>query len=274
MGLMGMPRFLRLLLLLTMIAALGACGWGSRQAATEVLPVDEMFASAHESLQRGNYERAIRYYQRLIARFPFGLYTEQAQLELAYAQFRASKPDEAISTVDRFLKTYPTHAKADYAQFLRGVINFQREASFLGRFVSIDASKRDQGAQRQSFIDFSKLVRDFPDSVHTDEARQRMVYLRNGMARHDVQIGQYYLRRGAYVAAVNRSIHVVENFQQAPEAGDALAIMVEAYQRMGEQTLADDTRRVLELNHPEHPYLRGQRIDSGKPFWRKMVPFG
>jgi len=274
MGLMGMPRFLRLLLLLMMIAALAACGRGSRQDKTELLPVDQMFDSAHQSLQRGNYDRAIRYYQRLIARFPFGLYTEQAQLELAFAQFRANKPDEAISTIDRFLKTYPTHGNADYAQYLRGVVNFQREASFVGRFINIDATKRDQGASRQAFIDFAKLVRDFPDSIYIDDARQRMVFLRNGMARHEVQIGQYYLRRGAYVAAVNRSIRVIENYQQAPESGDALAVMVEAYLRMGEQTLADDTRRVLELNHPDHPYLRGQRVDGRKTFWRKLVPFG
>lgn len=269
-----MMRFLRLLPLLLLIALAGACSRGARQAKTETLPLDQLYEQAHTSLVRGNNERAIRYYQRLIARFPFGLYTEQAQLELAYAQYRNKKPDEAISTVDRFLKTYPTHPKADYAQYLRGVINFYREASFIGRYVNIDPSLRDQGATRQSFIDFSKLLRDYPNSAYVDDARQRMTYLRNTMALHEVNIAKYYLRRGAYVAAINRSKHVIENYQQAPETGDALAVMVESYTRMGEQTLADDTRRVLEMNYPEHPYLRGEGITRGKPLWRRMVPFG
>lgn len=269
-----MMRCLRLLALLLLLVAIAACGRGSRLDRTETLPVDQMYEEAHTALVRGNNDRAIRYYQRLIARFPFGLYTEQAQLDLAYAQYKGKKPDDAISTVDRFLKTYPTHAKADYAQYLRGVINFYREASFIGRYIDLDVSKRDQGATRQSFVDFSKLIRDYPDSAYLDDARQRMVYLRNMMARHEVNIASYYLRRKAWVAAINRSKYVLENYQEAPESGDALAIMVEAYLQMGEQQLADDTRRVLELNHPDHPYLHGERIDRGKPFWRKMVPFG
>lgn len=269
-----MRRHLRLLSLLILVALITACGRGARQDKTETLPADRMYEEAHSSLTRGNNERAIRYYRRLIARFPFGLYTEQAQLDLAYAQYRAKKPDEAVSTIDRFLKTYPTHAKADYAQYLRGVTNFYREASFVGRYIDLNPSLRDQGAPRQSFIDFAKLIRDYPNSVYVDDARQRMIYLRNMMAEHEVNIARYYLRRGAWVAAVNRSKYVLENYHEAPETGDALAVMVEAYTRMGEQQLAEDTRRVLELNHPEHPYLHGERIDAGKPFWRKLIPFG
>lgn len=268
-----MMRCLRLLLLLSLVVLVAACGRGTRQERTETLPVDQMYEEAKTSLVRGNNERAIRFYNRLIARFPFGLYTEQAQLEMAFAQYRAKMPDPAISTIDRFLKTYPTHAKADYAQYLRGVTNFYREASFLGRYVDLDPAQRDQGAPRQAFIDFSKLLRDYPNSAYADDARQRMIYLRNVMAQHEVGIARYYLRRGAWVAAVNRSKYVLENYQEAPESGDALAIMVEAYTEMGEQLLADDTRRVLELNHPDHPYLHGERIRSGKPLWRRLIPF-
>ena len=267
-------RVLRLLTLLLLIVAVAACSRGTRQSRMDTLPADSLYETANEALQKNNNGRAIRYYQRLIARFPFGIYTEQAQLEMAYAQYRLKEPDQAISTIDRFLKTYPTHADADYAQYLRGVINFYREASFIGRYIELDASQRDQGATRQSFIDFSKLLRDYPDSRYADDARQRMVYLRNAMARHEVQIAQYYLRRGAYVAAVNRSKAVLENYQQAPESADALAIMVESYTRLGEQALADDTRRVLELNHPDHPFLHGASMINHKPLWRRAIPFG
>lgn len=267
-------RVLRLFTLLLLIVVVAACSRGSRADRMNNLPADALYETAHEALQRNNDGRAIRYYQRLIARFPFGIYTEQAQLEMAYAQYRLKQPDQAISTIDRFLKTYPTHADADYAQYLRGVVNFYREASFIGRYIEIDATQRDQGATRQSFVDFSKLLRDYPNSRYADDARQRMVYLRNSMARHEVQIAQYYLRRGAYVAAVNRSKYILENYQQAPESGDALAIMAESYGRLGEQELADDTRRVLELNHPDHPFLRGESMVDPKALWRRMIPFG
>lgn len=269
-----MMRCLRLLPLLLLLLAVAACGRGSRGDRADTLPVDQLYELAQQSLQRGNNDRAIRYYQRLVARFPFGLYTEQAQLELAFAQYRGGKPEEAISTIDRFLKTYPAHAKADYAQYLRGVVNFDRDIGFMDRFVKVDASARDQGSTRQSYIDFSRLLRDFPESGYADDAHQRMIYLRNRMALHEVNIARYYLRRGAPVAAVNRAKYVLENYEQAPETGDALAVMVEAYQRMGEQELADDTRRVLEANHPDHPYLDGRRIDRGKPVWRRLMPFG
>ncbi len=269
-----MMRCLRLLSLLSLLLLVVACG-GKRLDKTETLPVDQMYDAARMSLNNGNYDRSIRYYQRLIARFPFGLYTEQAHLELAYAQYRSKAHDEAISTVDRFLKTYPTHGKADYAQYLRGIINFYREGSFMGRFVDLDPASRDLNAPRQSFTDFAKLLRDFPDSTYAADARQRMIYLRNTLARHEIQVAAYYLRRHAYVAAINRSKYVLENYQQAPETGDALALMVQAYERLGEQQLADDTRRVLELNHPEHTFLTEDRsVVRRKPFWRRMIPFG
>lgn len=260
------------LLLLTLLLA--ACGRSGHLARIETLPVAEMYDIAHTALQRGNHDRAIRYHQRLIARFPFGTFTEQAHLELAYAQYRARRPDQAISTIDRFLRTYPTHPDADYAQYLRGLVNFEREASFVGRYVNLDPAQRDQSSTRQSFSDFSRLLRDYPESIYTADARQRMIFLRNALARHEILIARYYLRRGAFVAAVNRSKHVLENYQQAPDSGDALAIMIQSYQQLGEQELADDTRRVLELNFPEHPFLEGEPAVRPKPMWRRLVPFG
>lgn len=271
---MRMMRCLRLLSLLFLVLALAACG-RTRLDKTETLPVDQMYEIARTSLNNGNNDRAIRYYQRLIARFPFGLYTEQAQLELAFAQYRGKKPDEAISTIDRFLKTYPTHSKTDYAQYLRGIVNFYRENSFMGRYVDLDPADRDLNATRQSFTDFSKLLRDYPESRYAADAHQRMIYLRNTLARHEVQVAAYYLRRHAFVATINRCKYVLENYQQAPEVGDALALMVEAYEQLGEQQLADDTRRVLQLNHPDHTFLTEDRsVSRKKPFWRRMIPFG
>ena len=263
---------LRLLAALALAATLAACGDRTRLDATEVLPADEMYAEARESLQAGNYGRAVKYYRRLVARFPFGRYTEQAELELIYAQYKGSEPEEALSTANRFIKQYPTHRHIDYAYYLRGLINFNREIGLLERYIEQDTTRRDLGFARQSFQDFGALVERFPNSRYAPDARQRMVHLRNGLAQAELNIAAYYFRRGAYVAASQRGRYIVENYQQTPQVAEALALMAESYQRLGDTQAAEDTRRVLELNHPDHPYLKGQWPSKDKG-WFDWLPF-
>lgn len=265
-------RLVRLLVLLLVAAALAACGGRNKLDATEVLPVDEMYAEAKRSLEAGNLDRSVRYYQRLIARFPFGRYTEQAQLELAYAQYRSTEPEEALSTVNRFIKTYPTHAHIDYAYYLRGLINFNREVGLLERYIQQDTTRRDLGFARQSFADFAELIKRYPSSRYAGDARQRMIHLRNGLAQSELNVAAYYFRRGAYVAAQGRARGILENYQETPQAAEALAIMAESYERLGESAMAKDVRRVLELNYPDHPYLQGDWPDRRSRWWQ-LLPF-
>lgn len=261
------------LLFLAALLCLGACSRGGKKGdPVETLPVDQVYALAKESLQNGNLDRAAKTYERLVARFPFGAYTEQAQLELAYAQFKDHKEEEAYSSVNRFIKTYPTHKHIDYAYYLRGLINFGRSDGLLERYVSRDETKRDQAYALQSFEDFSELVKRYPDSRYSGEARQRMIYLRNNMAQAEVGVALFYLRQKAYVAAANRAEKVVETYQRTPQAGDALAIMTEAYARLGQEKLSADTRRVLELNYPEHTYLKGE-YPPKRSRWKRLIPF-
>ena len=271
-----MTRFaglLRLAILIVLALAVVGCGrFGKRADPLETLPVEAMYAEGKRALQRGNYSRAEQYYQRLVARFPYGPYAEQAQIELAYVQFKANKPDDATSTINRFIRTYPTHEHIDYAYYLKGLINFNRENLFLERYLRLDTSLRDQGAVRQSFNDFAELIRRFPDSRYAPDARQRMVYLRNHLARHELNVGLYYLRRGALVAAANRGQFIIENYPQSGYQGDALALMGEAYARLGEDELAADTRRVLQLNHPDHPWLAGN-WPRERNLLRQLNPF-
>lgn len=248
------------------------CSRVKKEAETEVLPVDKMYSEAKTSLDNNNLDRAIRYYKRLIARFPFGNYTEQAQLELSYAQYKSRQPDDAYSSINRFIKTYPTHKHIDYAYYLRGVINFNREGGLLERAVAQDMTRRDQGFVRQAFDDFSELVSKYPDSHYTDDARQRMIYLRNALARAELNVAVYYLRRGAYVAAANRSKYIVENYQRTPQAADALGVMALSYKSLGEAKLADEAERVLKLNYPDHPYFNGH-WPPGPARWKRLVPF-
>ena len=239
---------------------------------TETLPVDKLYADGHQALENGNLQRAQTDYKRLISRFPYGPYTEQAQLDLAYAQYKGGNFDDASSTVERFIRTYPTHRHVDYAYYLKALINFNRDNQFLARIARLDSSQRDQGSPRQSFNDFATLLRRFPNSRYAPDARQRMVYLREELAKHEIGVGLYYLQLHAYVAAANRGQYVIVNFPRSQYDGDALALMAESYKRLGDTKLSDDARRVLQQNHPDHPWLSGN-WPRRKGVLSKMNPF-
>jgi outer membrane protein assembly factor BamD len=265
--------FLRLALV-ALLAALAGCSLfhrGKRGNPMDTLPVEQLYQQGVDALEVGNYDFAGRSFERLIARFPFGPYTEQSQINLAYVQYKNNKPEDAYSTINRFIKTYPTHKHVDYAYYLRGLINFNRSAGFIERYVGQDMTKRDQANLRQSFDDFGALVTRYPQSRYAEDSRQRMIYLRNMMAQSDLHVAMYYLRRNAYVAASNRAKSIVETYPQSPQAGDALAIMVKSYKNLGQDKLADDAERVLKLNYPDHPSLHGDWPHYRAWYW-KLIP--
>lgn len=268
---MRVSPLLKVFLLLS-IVFLAGCHHGTKKDATEVLPVDQMYTVAKQALLDGNMSKAIQYDQRLIARFPFGPYTEQATLDLAYAQYKTGKPADAYSTINRFIKTYPTHKHVDYAYYLRGVINFDRDKGFLDHYANQDMTKRDQGNTLKSFEDFSDLVTRFPNSRYSADARQRMIYLRDNLAKAQLNVAEFYLRHGAYVAAANRAKDIVDKYQRTPEVGDALAVMIISYKKLNQDKLAADAERVLKLNYPNHPYLVG-RWPPRSHWWNRMIPF-
>ena len=267
-------RFISRAAVLVLIVGLAGCSLfhhGKKGDPLDTLPVAELYQKGVDALDVGNNDYATRVFERLVSRFPFGPYTEQSQLNLAYAQYKSDKSDDAYSTVNRFIKTYPTHRHIDYGYYLRGLINFNRSAGFLERYVGSDMTQRDQGNMRQAFDDFGALVSRFPQSRYTDDARQRMVYLRNMMAQSDLNIALFYLKRNAYVAAANRAKSVIETYPQSPQAGDALAVMVESYKKLGQDKLADDAERVLKLNYPNHAYFSGHWPKYPSNWW-KLVP--
>lgn len=264
-------HYFKFFLLLLIVFAVG-CHRHKKQDDAEVLPVDKMYDVAKTALEKGDEGKAIKYYQRLIARFPFGPYTEQSSIELAFAQYKSGKNEDAYSTINRFIKTYPTQKHVAYAYYLRGVINFDRDAGFVNRYANQDATKREQTNTLKSFDDFNELVTKFPDSHYTPDARQRMVYLRDNLSRAQLNVALYYLKRGAYVAAINRSKTIIEKYERTPEAGDALAVIILSYKALGQDKLAADTERVLKLNYPDHPYFRNDWPKYGH-WWGRMLPF-
>jgi outer membrane protein assembly factor BamD len=267
-------RHIARLALLVLLVGLAGCSLfhrGKKGDPMDTLPVEQLYQQGVDAIDAGNYDFASRSFERLIGRFPFGAYTEQSTINLAFAQYKDGKPDDAYSTVNRFIKTYPTHRHIDYAYYLRGLINFNRSAGFVERWVGQDMTKRDQANQRQSFDDFTALITRYPNSAYAEDSRQRMIYLRNMMAQSELHIAVFYLRRNAYVAAANRAKSIIETYPQSPQAGDALAIMVESYKNLGEPKLADDAERVLKLNYPDHPFFRGDWPQYRGWYW-KLIP--
>lgn len=273
---MRLIHYSRLLLLLVVLASLGACSVFSERDApeTETLGVVELYQKAHSYMVDGNLDQAELYYQRLVARFPFGTYSEQAQLDLAYVQYKGNKPDDAYSAINRFIRTYPAQKHIDYAFYLRGLINFNRSAGFSDRLFNRDKASRDPGFVQQSFDDFSLLVRRFPDSKYAADARQRMVSLRNSLARSELGVAMFYLRRHAYIGAVNRAEYIIEHYQSSPQTADALAVMAKSYHLLGRDQLAKDVETVLQLNYPQHAYLQDPKDWPGNPsLWMRLIPF-
>ena len=272
-------RTLFRLVAITLLAfGLGGCqtmkGWfGDGQAETETLPVEALYAEARESRDAGNFSRAETYLTRLIGRFPFGPYTEQAQLDLAYAQYKQGKHEDATSTIDRFIRTYPTHPAIDYAYYLRALNGFDRESFFLQRVARADMSARDLTRVQASFEAFAELLRRYPNSRYAADSRQRMVYLKNFLARHEITTGLYYHRRGAYVSAINRAKYLLEIYPESEFQADGVALLAASHAALGQEALAADARRVLEMNYPQHPYLEGNWPERGG-LWGQLNPFG
>lgn len=271
----GLVRFA---LIIALALNLGGCKtishWfgGDKQPETETLGVEALYAQALEASNDTNYSRAQKYYSRLVARFPFGPYSEQSQLELTYVLYKLDKPEDATAAIDRFIRTYPRHPHIDYAYYLKGVINFDRDVNLLTRLARMDLSARDLSGPLQSLNDFNEVIRRYPNSRYAADARQRVVYLRNQLARHEIKAGLYYWGRGAYVAAANRGKYILETYPQSEFDGDAVALMASSYAELGQKQLADDARRVLEKNYPQHPYLTGD-WPKKRSLWRQLNPF-
>jgi len=274
---MTRPGFLfRNALILALLAIFLASGCarlrGDRADPNEGVPVEELYESGHQSMRAGNWSRAATTFRRLVAQYPYGPYTEQALIETAYAQHKMGRHEEAISSIDRFLRTYPTHRHSAYMYYLRGLVNASRDTVFLQRVWSLDASSRDLSTPNQAYADFAVVAERFGNTRYAEDARVRMMGLRDMFARHDLDTALYYLRRGANVAAINRVTYMLETYPQSSYQNDGVAVLAEAYTRLGNEQLATDARRVLELNEPDHAWLRG---DWPKYPWaiRKLNPF-
>jgi outer membrane protein assembly factor BamD len=228
----------------------------------------KLYSDAKDNLNEGNYETAIKLYETLESRYPYGRYAQQAQLDIAYAYYKDNESLSAITACERFIKLHPNHPNVDYAYFLKGLANFTENSGLLAGLIDQDLSERDQKAAKDAFDAFKELTTRFPDSKYAPDALARMKYLVNAIAGNEIHTAKYYLKREAYVAAANRAENVVKNYPSTPAVEEALAIMVVSYDKLGIKDLRDDAMRVLKLNYPNSKYTQG--VDLTERSWWKF----
>jgi len=255
-------------LALILLLCVSACGLVPEQIdETKNWSAQKLYSAAKEKLNEGSYEGAIKLYEKLEARYPYGRFAQQAQLEVAYAYYRDKEIASAMSAAERFIKLHPNHPNVDYAYYLRGLANFNDDLGLLGSYTGQDMSERDPKAAREAFNAFKDLVTRFPDSKYAPDSVLRLNYLVNMLAQNEVHVARYYMKRGAFVAAANRVQYSLKTYPQATANEEGLLLLVQAYDKLGMTDLRNDAERVLKTNFPKSKYLSG-KFDSGKPWWQ------
>ena len=261
-------RSLAVIAALFLASLLAGCGLLPEQKDETIgWSANKLFAEAKSASSEGLYDKAIKYYEKLESRYPYGRFAQQAQMEIAYAYWKSGELPSAIAACDRFIKLHPNHPAVDYVYYLKGLVGFNEDLGLLGNLSRQDPSERDPKAAREAFDAFRELATRFPNSKYTPDAIARMNYLVNALASLELHVARYYMKRGAYLAAINRAQYAVKTYPDAPATEEALFIMVKAYDQLGMNDLRDDSERIMRKNFPNSVYYtRG--LEREVPWWK------
>lgn len=243
------------------------CSTPPRNEAPEVT-AERLYREARDDIEAGAYDRATKSLERVEGLAAGTLLAQQAQIDLAYVQWKATERTSALATIERFIKLNPSSPALDYAMYLRGIINFNDNLGLLGSVAGQRLSERDQRASRDAWQAFKLLVEQFPQSKYTPDAKLRMNYILNSLAEYEVHVARYYFRRGAYVAAANRAQQAVAEYPQSPSTEEALYLMMASYDKLELTPLRDAAERVLRQNHPQSAYLARGLGAYERAWWR------
>ena len=267
-----MQKKLSLVIASAVLFSLSACSlFPEKTDETKNWPVTKLYAEARDEMNAGHYESAIKMFEKLETNYPFGNYAVQAQMEIAYGYYKMQDAAQSLAAVERFIKLHPNHPAVDYMYYLRGLINFNDQTGFLGELYTQDPTERDPKATRESFAAFKALVDKFPNSKYTPDAIARLKYLVNAMAQYEVHVANYYFRRGAFLASLNRAMGAVRDYSDAPAREEALFLMIRNYEKMGMLDLRDDTQRVFLKNYPNSKFLKPQENGGWWKFWARKA---
>lgn len=249
------------------VVFLSACSTTVQDPTADWSP-NKIYAEAKDELSSGAYDKAVVLFEKLEGRAAGTPLAQQAQLDKAYAHYKAGESVLAIATLDRFIKLHPASPALDYALYLKGIVNFNDDLGLFSALTRQDLAERDQKSAKDSFEAFKELVNRFPDSRYAPESSQRMNYIVNSLAQSEVHVARYYFERRAYLAAINRAQTAITDYQGVPALEEALFIMVKSYDALGMTALRDDTQRVLEKNYPKTPYLVQGFKSRNDPWWK------
>lgn len=267
----SLARFGVAALLALSVLAAGCSSLGSQADETANWSANKLYGEAKDALGSSDWAKAIKYLEKLEARYPYGTYAQQAQLEIIYAYYKDNERASTIAAAARFIKLHPNHGNVDYAYYMKGLVNFNENDSLFARLSEQDMTERDPKASREAFLAFKDLVTLFPESKYAADATARMHYLVNALASAEVHVARYYMRRRAYVAAANRAQFAVQNYPRAPAVEEAVFIMVKAYDALGMADLRDGADKVMRTNFPQSKYLSGKSARN-VPWWRLWDP--
>jgi outer membrane protein assembly factor BamD len=262
--------------LLVALAALllAGCGVfsGKEDDETAGWSAQRLYGEAKDAMAGKQWQKAIKYFEKLEARYPYGRFAQQAQLEVAYCHYKDGERASAVAAADRFIKLYPNNQNVDYAYYLKGLVNFNELQGIFALVSGNDMSDRDPKASREAFEAFREVVTRFPESKYAADSAARMRYLVNALASHEVHVARYYMKRTAYVAAANRAQYAIQHYPQAPAVEEAVYILVRAYDALGMTELRDAADRVMQKNFPNSDYLKGGVKKGNVPWWRLWDP--
>jgi outer membrane protein assembly factor BamD len=250
--------------LVSLFAVLLATGCRSHRGDDEAKSGPEvLYKRAHDSLDNQSFEEAIKLLEALQSRFPFSDPARQARLDLIYAYYKSHSVEQAVDAADTFIRENPASPRVDYALYMKGLVYFERQPNFIERYFKVDLSERAPVDSVKSFDAFNSLIKRYPRSEYAPDARQRMIYLRNRLAGYELRVAQYYMRRGAYVGAMNRAKYAVETYDGAPAIQGCLAVLIAAYRELKMDDLASSAEKVYRENYPTEV----TKMEKKKHWW-------
>jgi outer membrane protein assembly factor BamD len=269
-----MPQLFRVLILSVMVVLLGAC---SSSQIKPLLSEKAYYEAAQKSLKAGNFGKATENLESLESHYPVGAYTDQSQLELIYARFRHADLAGASAAADRFIRLHPAHPQVDYAYYMRGLSDYEADRDFFMRFLPVESAWRDLSNVRDSYNTFRELVTRFPNSEYSNDARGRMIFIRNQLAEAEMHVARFYARKKAYISCLNRTRWLIENYPGAPQTPDALALQTWAYGKLGIKDLLEQQLALLKTNYPDYDKLKKlehELSDNSNRSWINIASFG
>ena len=249
-------RLLAPVLLGAMVSVAGCSSSDQEEKAVLAnMGAQQLYDRAKQSMEVGNFSAAAQTLSALDSRYPFGPLSHQVQLDLIYSYYKSGKNEETLATIDRFIRLNPNHSDVDYAYYMRGLTNMESDSNLFQELMNIDRTDRDPSKSRAAFEDFRRLIQQYPDSKYAVDAKQRMVHIKDRLARYEIAIARFYMRREAYVAAANRGRYVIEHFPNTTQVQQALEIMVSSYEQLGLTELRDNAMKTLRLNYPDSEFI-------------------